>query len=69
MQYDLICLYRDFGQSMQRIWYIIMSMRGDAKDVVDTIYANIMHGKWDPGSVKPLLPITFNDTNKKDKSR
>ena len=45
-----------------------MSMKGESKDIQEAVYSNIMHGGWNPKPVKPLMTISYLETNKKDKT-
>ena len=60
-------LYTDFGLNAVRIWQTIMTIRGESKLTVDTVYDSIMRG-WTPADdIIPLNECKFKDKLRKNK--
>ena len=58
-------LFIDFGMNAVRIWQTMMTIRGESKLTVDTVYDSIMRG-WTPADdVTPLNTCKFKDKLRK----
>jgi hypothetical protein len=51
----------DFGSASIKVWQVVMTMKGESRDVQEAVYSNIMHGGWNPPPVKPLITINYLD--------
>lgn len=47
-------LYTDFGPHTIKIWSILMNMRGESKNVTDTVY-DVIVMNWSPPPIIPLI--------------
>lgn len=57
-------LFIDFGLHAVKIWQTIMTIRGESKLTVDTVYDTIMRG-WEPVEKTPLNECKFKDKLRK----